>query len=290
MPTMIDMIDILDDRFTSSEKRKSARTWLHQMQRRSLPVLRSENHTQSLFSNKITLIAYTFPSNEKDFDFIEFAIRQSWHCLGLLKTIIIADRTTKTLSTFATKFPKYVSIQIEPTLRPGSLSSMSTDCIERLHERFVTPYCLIIQDDGFPLNGNLEDFIGKYDYIGAPPVRNTPFQHIIDILRLSCLNGGFSLRSKCLCQDVAKQWRFWRHFIKQGSISHTEDVFYTNIACRNPLFRLKYNFPSCKIARQFSLPDFDGAVDIRGMRNKTFGVHGPTAIWQLLSDNQRFDW
>ena len=47
--------------------------------------------------------------------------------------------------------------------------------------------------------------------------------------------------------------------------------FYTNIACRNPLFRLKYNFPSCKIARQFSLPDFDGAVDIRGMRNKTFG-------------------
>ena len=120
MPTMIDMIDIFDDRFTSSEKRKSARTWLHQMQRRSLPVLRSENHTQSLFSNKITLIAYTFPSNEKYFDFIEFAIRQSWHCLGLLKTIIIADRTTKTLSTFATKFPKYVSIQIEPTLRPGS--------------------------------------------------------------------------------------------------------------------------------------------------------------------------
>ena len=264
------------------ECRKQSKEWLKNKQRHHLPSLRKESPELSRFIDEVTLIAYTFPLDENDFDFIEFAVRQSWHCLGILQTVIIADRQTKVISQFAEANAEFISVQIEPTLVPGNISSMSADCIERLYKRFHTRYCLIIQDDGFPVNGNLGDFLGKYDYIGAPAVRDIPAQYLVDIFRCASLNGGFSLRSRRICEDVANQWKFWKHFIKKDSFYHIEDVFYTRVACRNPLFRIRNRFPSSKVARKFSLPDFDGVVDISGMKDKTFGAHGPTAIRQLL--------
>ena len=267
------------------ERRIAARAWLQAEQRRLLPELRSANPASGKFKQDVTLVTYTFPQDESDFDFIEFAIRQSWRCLGLLKTVIIADRTTPTLSRFKTAVGDLAEIQIEPRLKVGDIASMSSDCIERLHTRFSTPYCLIVQDDGFPLCDNLGDFLGKYDYIGAPVIRDTPVQHLTDLLRCTQLNGGFSLRSHRICRDAAEQWRFWRHLIRSGSESHTEDVFYTKTACLNPLYRLRNRFPSSKIARRFSLPDFDCVVDIRNADPKPFGVHGPCAAWQLMSQS-----
>ena len=234
---------------------------------------------------EVTLVTYTFPQDESEFDFIEFAIRQSWKCLGKLKTVIIADRMTETLRAFQAAASDDVDVQVEPLLKVGSIASMSSDCIERLYSRFSTPHCLIIQDDGFPLRDNLDEFLGKYDYIGAPTIRDIPVQVIVDLLRSECLNGGFSLRSRRICRDAARQWKFWRHFIKPGSHAHIEDVFYTKTACFNPLYRLRNRFPSSKTARRFSLPDFDGVVDIRTIEPKPFGVHGSCAAWQLMAQS-----
>lgn len=278
-----DEIDLFNYGKTPMERRIAARAWLQAEQRQRLPKLRSENPTSSKFKQDVTLVTYTFPKDESDFDFIEFAIRQSWACLGLLKTVIVADRMTKTLQNFRGSAPDFVDIQVEPLLKIGSIASMSSDCIERLYTRFSTPYCLIIQDDGFPLRDNLTEFLGKYDYIGAPTIRDIPAQVIVDLFRSECLNGGFSLRSHRICRDAAKQWRFWRHLIKPGSTAHTEDVFYTKTSCLNPLYRLRNRFPSSKIARKFSLPDFDCVVDIRNTDPKPFGVHGPCAAWQLMA-------
>lgn len=276
-------MNLLKSDLTSVERRKIARAWLRNEQRRMLPSLRGDALLPSPFQSDVTLITYTFPEDEDDFDFIEFAIRQSWRSLGILKTVIVADRMTARLSKFASAHPDFIDVQLESSLRPGDLSSMSDDCILRLHERFASRYCLIIQDDGFPINDNLGDFLGKYDFIGAPAVRDVPAQCLVDVFRCACLNGGFSLRSRRICRDAARQWKFWRHFVKLGSYAHTEDVFYTVTACRNPFYRIRNRFPSCRVARNFSLPDFDGLVDIRGMKGKTFGVHGPTAIWQMLA-------
>ena len=273
--------DILNITIPPFERRRLARAWLRSEQQKMLPSLRDTVFKDGKLRRAVTLIAYTFPLNDYEFDFVEFSIRQSWRCLGRLKTVIVTNKRTAPISTIEHNFPHDIEIQIEPSLRPGDLSSMSSDCIERLYDRFSTPYCLIIQDDGFPINRNLDDFLYKYDYIGAPSVRDVPAQYLVDLTRCACMNGGFSLRSRHICNLAAKHWHFWRHLTRKGSLAHTEDVFYTKTACLNPLYRIKCRFPSSKIARRFSIPDFDGAVDIRGMKDKTFGVHGPTAIWQL---------
>lgn len=276
-------IDLFDANKTPAQKRQMAREWLRAWQHEKLPGLRGEILDSSHYNEDVTLVAYTFPKNESDFDSIEFSVRQSWHCLGRLKTVVIADRMTPTIHRFAEASHGDVDVQVEPALVPGSIASMSHDCITKLFSRFTTPYCLVVQDDGFPLQGNLGDFLGKYDYIGSPVVRDVPAQYLVDLFRIECLNGGFSLRSRKICQEAATQWnRYWRHFITIGSKYHVEDVFYTKTACFNLLYRFRHRFPSCRVARRFCLPDFDGELDIRNNIPKPFGVHGPTAIWQLM--------
>lgn len=278
----MEVTDILDRAIPPSQRRRVAREWLRARQRQMLPSMRSEVLSPSRFADDVTLVAYTFPQEEEDFDFIEFAIRQSWHCLGKLRAVVVADRMTDLVKRFADDCSDWVEVQIEPSIVPGSIDTMSRDCIERLWTRFSTPYCLIVQDDGFPLRDNLDEFLGKYDYIGAPLVRDVTAQYLVDWLRLESLNGGLSLRSRKICRDAAMQWKFWRHIIKPGSRSYVEDVFYGKTACLNPLYRLRNRFAPCKIARRFSLPDFDGVLDIRNHEPKPFGVHGPTAAWQLM--------
>lgn len=279
----MDILQLFEPGRTAIENRNLARKWLRDYQRQQLPALRAADVPSSRFCEKITLIAYTFPRDESDFDFIEFAVRKSWECLGRLKAVIVANRMTDALRTFKESAPDIIEIQTEPSLKAGSIDSMSLDCIERLYTRFSTPFCLIIQDDGFPLRDNLDEFLDKFDYIGAPTIRDRPGQSICDLFRLTTLNGGFSLRSRRICRDAARQWKFWKHFIKVGKTPFIEDVFYTKTACRNPLYRLRNRFPSSKAARRFSLPDFDGVVDIRNVEPRPFGVHGPCAAWQLMS-------
>lgn len=275
--------DILNPSLTHLQRRQIAKEWLRRFQREKLPELRREILHKSRFYDDVTIVAYSFPKDAHDFDFIEFAIRYSWQWLGKLKTVIIADRMTERLEKFKVSTQGGVDVQIEPSLIPGDIMSMSSDCIERLYRRFNTPYCLIVQDDGFPLNRNLGDFLGKYDFIGAPTCRDVPAQYLVDIFRCSCLNGGFSLRSKKICEAVSEQWRFFKHFVRIGSEAHAEDVFYTKTACLNLSYRIRFRFAPCKVARLFSMPDFDGVVDIRSFRGTVFGSHGHTAMWQMLS-------
>lgn len=266
------------------EKRQIARVWLKQWVNSNLPLLRVIPTIRSKYFDDVTLVLYSFLKENDAFSGMEFSILQSWKVLGQLRVVIVCDKSTAYIEAFRSCHPSYVNVQIEPSLIPGDIMTMTEDCVSRLHSRFSTPYCLIIQDDGFPVNDHLERFLGKYDYIGSPSVRDVPAQYIVDITRCVCMNGGFSLRSHRICTDVARQWRFWRHFIHRGDRLYSEDAIYSHVCCLNPLFRLRNRFPSSKTARCFSLPDFDGVVDIRGRQSQTFGIHGPTAIWQLFGN------
>ncbi|MBO7721479.1 MAG: hypothetical protein J6T01_03640 [Kiritimatiellae bacterium] len=281
---MTDLAAIVFDRGVSpADKRRAARKWLRRWQLSRLPSLRSAGYAVSRRAAELTAVIYFFTPRGEDFAAFEFAVLQTWRVIGKTPVVIVADRAVDEAERFREAHADFVSVQIEPSLRPGDIRSMTADCIERLHRRFETPYCLTIQDDGFPVSDALDRFLGAYDYIGAPSVRDVPAQYIVDITRCACMNGGFSLRSRRICRDVAGQWRFWRRFVDQSSPSYSEDVVYSQICCRNPLFRLRNRFPSSRTARRFSLPDFDGAVDIRNPPELPFGVHGPTAVWQLAS-------
>lgn len=258
----------------------NARLQLRKWQVQNLPMLRQTSFAKSAYADDVTLIAYTFPRDPVDFDYVEFSIRHSWRLLGMLKTVVVADRMTDRLAAFKESNPKFVDIQVEPSLQVGDVPSMSADCIERLHLRFTTPYCLIVQDDGFPLRDNLGEFIGHYDFFGAPTYRPSRLAPIVDCLRLFGMNGGFSLRSRRICEGVAREWQ--RKPLKKGCLEQTEDVFYTVTACRNLRYRWRHRFPGSDLARRFSVIDFDGALDVQSLGFIPFGIHGASTAMQYM--------
>ena len=105
--------------------------------------------------SSVTVLTYFFTGSEAEadtsFPHLECAIRETWRHCGLLHTVIVANSRFGCISRFANLYQNHVEIQIEPTLVPGSVESMSADCNGMLYKRFSTKYVLIIQNDGFPL-------------------------------------------------------------------------------------------------------------------------------------------
>lgn len=257
---------------------------LRDWQKQRLEQLRTRTFAVSRHAASVTLLTYTFPPQDREeaFDWIEFSILHSWSLLGRLKTVIVADRRFPRLDSFAAKWSRDVEVQIESALTPGEISSMSYDCVTKLYTRFSTDYVLIVQDDGFPLRDNLEGFLGKFDFIGAPSVRDSR-RKLMNALGFPCLNGGFSLRSNRICKAAAKSWRWWwRFFINRNSRYFSEDTFYTMTACISPLFRRRFIFANEQQAFSFSYESLNDMIE----HPKTcipFGIHGKPTMAKLLA-------
>ena len=259
--------------------------FLRQWQTEHLPRLRNTVFPPSEYS-ELTVIIYCFPEEDHEpeaFQWIECAILQTWKCLGALNTIIVVNQRFPAVETFAARW-KTVEIQTEPTLKPGSTWSMSIDCIEHLHERFSTKYCLVIQDDGFPVRKNLNDFFGKWDYVGAPIIRDTFRQLVTRPLRITALNGGFSLRSHKICVSAAKEWKKWgRYILHPGMRFFSEDVFYTVTAKFSPRYRFHHRFPTDNEAFRFAYDSLNGLIT-RQKGIDPFGFHGKTTALDILTN------
>jgi hypothetical protein len=178
----------------------------------------------------VTVLAYHFWAEEESderFRFIEASVRETWRQCGLMKTVLVVDAPPPYAVAFAGDFSPWVDIQVEPGLVPGQIHTMSVDCNGKLCTRFATSHVLLVQNDGFPLRPGLEDFLGKWDYIGAPYVRDAWWKRAV-CRALGCWvsNGGFSLRTHDICERAAY---YWEKKYKDRGDSHdvTEDLFYT---------------------------------------------------------------
>ena len=200
---------VFETKYGAKEKTALCRRWLYAWEKLNLKKLRNMSFPQSKWRGQITLLIHSFHPNEEMFYVNEFPILHTWKMLGSLPVVIITDKETIQMSNFRMRYPKDVSIRISPDLKRGDVLSLSRDCLNNLYKYFDTSYCLIIQDDGFPIRDNLDDFLGKWDYIGAPCVRDLPRQYIADLLLKDCLNGGFSLRTHKMCEDTCHAWRSW---------------------------------------------------------------------------------
>lgn len=123
-------------------------------------------------------------------------------------------------------------------------------CLKKLRHYFYTTHCLLIQHDGYVLDGNAWDneFL-KYDYIGAPwlyPDRNVG-------------NGGFSLRSHRLQMLMAND-----DFIKS---SHPEDEVIGRLYRDYLEKKFNVKFAPQELAEKFS-------YELREPICSTFGFHG----------------
>lgn len=94
-----------------------------------------------------------------------------------------------------------------PIPKITDMEGYSRFCIKELHKHIQTSHCLLVQHDGYVLNGNAwtPEFL-KYDYIGAP----WGGRNLVG-------NGGFSLRSRRLLKECANP--------RYNDSPHPEDDF-----------------------------------------------------------------
>lgn len=222
----------------------------------------------------VTVLAYYWGADAgragTEFYRIESAFRETWlHC-GMMKSVIVTDKLTDELKQFSLLFPK-VEIQIEPSLIPGDLDSMSFDCNGRFVERFSTEYLMVIQDDGFPLRTGLDGFLGKWDFIGAPYVRDKFFPRLVaGLLNLWTSNGGFSIRTHRICEMAAEYWRK-KYCNFKGDVHWIgEDAYYTETLLKR---EWRYN-RTMKMADNRSAIKFGYDIIVpQPIRELPFGFH-----------------
>lgn len=237
--------------------------------------------------DSITILAYTFPPpgrEEAAFAKVASSIARTWEKVGRLKTVVVAHAPFAAAERFAAANPE-VSLQIEPSLVPGDIRTMSLDCIKRLHSRFETPYVLVVQDDGFPLRGNVADFLGRCDFYGAPIICDGWKRRLCCALGFCSFNGGFSLRSRRICVYASKAWfRFFRFVFAEDSRFLGEDFYYTTLLRLLPTTWLRYRFPSEEEAFRFAFDALGGHVALPVGRVEPFGFHGHATAAQLGID------
>lgn len=236
----------------------------------------------------VTLLAYHFwdaPRQDTMWPGLECAIRETWYHCGFLKTIVVANSVSPSMEKFAEVFSR-VDFQIEPSLVPKDIFSMSADCNGRLASRFDTEYVLIIQNDGFPLRNGLDGFVGKYDFIGAPYVRPR-FLPRLAASMLGCwvMNGGFSLRSHAICDFAAHCWN--RKYHRLGDCkAASEDIFYTKtLPLRESSFRRRFRLPTTEEALFFS---WDALVPIPMPEILPFGFHRAESFERLERHTEKW--
>lgn len=261
---------------------RAFKRWLHAWEIANLPVVRNLTFSPSKYANDVTLVIYCFGTSRNWFGPCEFSILHTWRMLGQLRVNIITDRETPELLAFKDKHAPFVTVTISSLLADGQgTAPLSQDCLCNLHRYFSTPYCLTIQDDGFPIRDNLNEFLGKWDYIGAPNVGFGFKRHLADLLLKNGMNGGFSLRSRRYCLAVTRNWEIWlKHYVKWTGIA-SEDQIFACTARLNPWMRLRYHIPWTDEARRFSFDDIVGEFDAGKIKTLPLGLHRQTTIWQM---------
>ncbi len=229
----------------------------------------------------VTALAYFFrppETAERHFPGVECAIRETWRHCGTMKTVLVTQAVTPPLAAFASQFPGLVEVQVEPSLKPlppGDIASMSVDCNARLHTRFSTPWVLIVQDDGFPLRPGLEEFLGRWDYTGAPFLRRNWMTRLTGLWPHRAVgNGGFCLRSRRICEEANVRWpRFsgWRRDHRLLA----EDVYYClTLPLASASYRKSVSFAPLGEALRFSWDAlYEEPPDVQ-----PFGFHGAGAF------------
>lgn len=150
----------------------------------------------------------------------------------------------------------------------NGLEAYSQFCIRDLHRYVDTKYCLLVQSDGYVVNGGAwtDEFYG-YDYGGAP------FQPSNTVG-----NGGFSWRSKRLLEACSQ--------LPQGS-DHPEDAC-ISVRFRKELEAQGMKFMPVELARQFS---FEGRSwnrkEWEGVPNKWRGQFGFHSLLSVLPPDKK---
>ena len=178
-------------------------------------------------------------------------------------------------------FPADPKIRIESIPRLDFVG-YSRFMLQDLHCYIDTPYCLVIQADGFVLNPERwQNCFLDYDYIGAPWTREItsfPTGTVLNMAANQVGNGGFSLRSKRLLLETAKI-----DFDSLSFVCLHEDI----IICHyflDQMLEAGIRFPKPMLAAQFAVESPEASY---GQNPQTsFGFHGKSLRDAILGSIQ----
>lgn len=183
--------------------------------------------------------------------------------------------------------------------KPFSYLEYNLFILYQLDSIIHTDFCLVVQPDGWVLNGeNWQDSFFDYDYLGAPTpyayqlLENGEFKHLehqwgtyrnsINNTIFNCQNGGFSLRSKALLGMPRKLNLEWKVNPPKWNVSqplsleldsrHNEDVFLSVLHCKT-LMNAGLKFVNDDVAAHFSMEYFYINETLNVPVNKVFGAH-----------------
>ena len=156
-----------------------------------------------------------------------------------------------------------------------------------LHNFIDSDYCLIVQHDGWVINGkNWSEEFFKYDYIGAPChdafIGNElihAYQWMGNSEAVVIQNGGFSLRSKKYLE--APSYLGALYYFSDEVVLQNEDVQLTGIF-KTVLMDNGIKFAPLQIAKNFSL-EYAGPIHDDVLFKDLVGIHGQTR--RLVSDD-----
>lgn len=222
-------------------------------QKANIESLRGVSFYNSAVKN-VTVIAYYFRPAEAFQNWFwrtEFAFLKTFETQGLMPAVLVVNKKNSAIERFCATYS--IDLQIAENLVLGKLKTLAIDLVENLHERFDTPYVLTIQDDGFPMRPGLEEFLGKYDYIGAPWVHHSTYYDVYPY-KYCVGNGGFSLRSKRLCETASRIYKKWFKHLPYWWYMVGDDTFYCKTLrfwFRNAVKGIKW--PTLAEAAKFSI-------------------------------------
>ena len=163
------------------------------------------------------------------------------------------------------------SVKYEKIEKFNSIDDYSKFILYQMPSYIKTSHVLVIQWDGYVRDYRKwsNDFL-EYDYIGAPwYFRSNDNEFGRDDLGrwIDVGNGGFSLRSKSLMEQVKNK----RNSIPNWFKSKNEDGVIC-VALREELVKAGMHFPNRTIAKTFSVDA--GFSNLDFWRANSFGFHG----------------
>lgn len=161
----------------------------------------------------------------------------------------ITPARTVWLTNIDCQLPGVDVIKIPPIKSKAEYSKI---IIKDLVNYFDTSHCLVIQHDGYVINGDAWELdFERYDYIGAPWLYPDPDRNVG--------NGGFSLRSKFLQDKLNKD--------NDIKIIEPEDEVIGRLYRRYLEYNYGISFAPEVVAHRFS-------YELHEPYGKTFGFHG----------------
>lgn len=150
---------------------------------------------------------------------------------------------------------------------PLTYDEYNTWCLHNLSDFVNTDYCILFQDDGFPLNPDLwrNEFL-EYDYVGAPITKDMGILYKEEMIG----GGGFTLRSKKLIEftkTIPRPNEYGFYVNEDTSIA---------VGYRDEIVSLGMKICPHTIARYFSIQN---PIDDQVSLYNTFGFHGRD--WKL---------